>query len=72
MSPNTTEVNADGAELLPRDVLQSSLDFIADWAIRINERERVLDQQLQASPGGRGGPRRQGFGSHFGRHRDEA
>jgi len=71
MSSDTTEVNADDADILPRDVLQNSLDFMADWAIQINERERVLEQQLQASPGGRGGPRRRGIGAHFGRHREE-
>lgn len=72
MSSDTTEVNADDADLLTRDVLQDSVDFMADWAMKINERERVLEQQLQASPGGRGGPRRQGLGSHFVRHREEA
>ncbi|NMM23777.1 MAG: hypothetical protein HHJ11_09810 [Phycicoccus sp.] len=72
MSSDTTEVNADDAALLPRDVLQNSLDSMADWAAQINERERVLDQLLQASPGGRRGSRRQGLGSHFGRHREEA
>jgi len=72
MSSDTTEVNADDTDLLPRDVLQNSLDFLANWAIQINERERVLEQQLQASPGGREGPRRQWLSSHFGRHREEA
>ncbi|HZW44445.1 MAG TPA: hypothetical protein VFF32_08670 [Dermatophilaceae bacterium] len=72
MSSEITEVGADDAELLPRDVLQNSLDSMADWAIQINERERALEQRLQASPGGRGGPRRQGPRSHFGRHREEA
>ena len=72
MSSDTTEVNADDTELLPRDVLQNSLDFMADWAIQINERERVLEQQLQASPGGRGGSGRRGLRAHFGRHREEA
>lgn len=71
MSSETTEVDADRAALLPRDVPQSSLNFLADWATQINERERGLDEQRQASPGGRGAPRRVGLGSHFGRHRDD-
>jgi hypothetical protein len=72
MNSDTKEVNADDADLLPRDVLKNSLDVMTDWATQINERERALDQQLQASPGGRGGPPRQGLGIHFGRHREEA
>lgn len=73
MSSETTEVDADSADILPRDVLQSSLNFLTDWALQINERERGLDQQRQASPGGRGGgaPHRHGLGGHFGRHREE-
>jgi len=72
MSSDTTEVNADDADLVPRDVLRNSLDFMADWALQINERERVLDEERQTSPGGRGGPRRRGIGVRFGRHREEA
>jgi len=72
MSSDTTEVNADDTDLLPPDVPQNSLDFVADWAIQINERERGLEQQPQASPGGRGGSGRRGLRAHFGRHRGEA
>ena len=30
MSSKTTKVDAESADLLPRDVLQSSLNFLAD------------------------------------------
>lgn len=72
MSSETTEVDADSADILPRDVIQNSLNFLTDWALQINERERDLDQQRQASPGGRGAPRRHGLARHFGRHLEEA
>ena len=72
MSSKTTKVDAESADLLPRDVLQSSLNFLADWAMQINERERGLDEQRQASPGGAKAARRQEFARHFGRHREEA
>jgi len=71
MSSETTEVDADSADILPRDVLQNSHNFLTDWAQQINERERVLDQQWQASPEGAKAARRQAFARHFGRHRDE-
>jgi len=70
MSSETTEVGADDADILPRDVLQNSLNDLTDWAEQINERERGLDQQGKASPGGRGASRRRGVGGHFGRHRE--
>jgi hypothetical protein len=72
MSSKTTKVDAESADLLPRDVLQSSLNFLADWAMQINERERGLDEQRQASPGRAKAARRQEFARHFGRHREEA
>lgn len=71
MSSEATQIDADGAETLPRDVLQNSLEFLTDWARQINERERVVDQQRQASPGGAGAPRRRGLRGQFGRHRQD-
>ena len=72
MSSETTEVEADDADLLPRDVLLNSLNFLADWAEQINERERALDQQRQASPEGAKAARRHELARHFGRHREDA
>jgi len=71
MSSETTEVDADSADILPRDVPQNTLKFVTDWALQINERERGLDQQRQASPGGRRAARRRELARHFGRHREE-
>lgn len=72
MSSETTEVDADSADILPRDVPQDSLNFVTDWALQINERERGLDQQRRASPGGAKAARRQELARHFGRHIEEA
>jgi hypothetical protein len=72
MSSKITKVDADSADILPRDLLQNSLNFLSDWALQVNERERGLDQQRQASPGGAKAARRQEFARHFGRHREEA
>ena len=72
MSSETTEVDADSADILPRDVPQNSLNFVTDWALQINERERGLDQQRRASPEGAKAARRQELARHFGRHLEEA
>lgn len=72
MSSETTEVEADDADPLPRDVLQNSLNFLAEWAEQINERERAPDQQRQGSPEGAKAARRHELARHFGRHREDA
>ena len=72
MSSETTDVDADSADILPRDVLQNSPNSLTDWALQINERERGLDQQRKASPEGAKAARRQALARHFGRHREEA
>ncbi|MHB8273652.1 MAG: hypothetical protein ACYDC9_02620 [Dermatophilaceae bacterium] len=69
MSSDTTQFDAASAETSPRAVLQNSLEFLTDWARQINERERGLGQERQASPGGPAAPRRPGLVRHFGRHR---
>jgi len=72
MSSETTEVDADSADILPWDVPQNSLNFVTDWALQINERERGLDQQRRASPEGAKAARRQALARHFRRRREEA
>lgn len=72
MSKETTQFDElSVANALPRAKPPSTPDFLADWARQINERERAVGQELQASSGVRATPRREGSGRHFGRHRHD-
>ena len=68
MGPETTFEAGGVDETLLCAEPQESQEFLADWARQINEREKAAGQQATH---GVPADRRNGLGSHFGRHRHD-